>query len=150
MSSARFGELLGRFVPLSGQDVSEILEDQAISHRRFGQIALSLGLCRPEHLWRAWGAQLAYSPERVDLKSIGIDTQALTFLAVSVARDYGVIPVRSLPDLLILAASEVTLARAAEHLPGLLNKKIQFVLADAEQIEVAIRDGYPAESPAKD
>lgn len=150
MSSARFGELLGRFVPLSGQDVSEILEDQAISQRRFGQIALSLGLCRPEHLWRAWGAQLAYSHEQVDIKSIGIDTQSLTVLAASVAREYGVIPVRFLPDLLIVAASEQTLARAAEHLPGLLNKKIQFVLADAGQIEAAIRDSYPGEAPAKE
>lgn len=150
MSSARFGELLGRFVPLSGQDVSEILEDQAISHRRFGQIALSWGLCRPEHLWRAWGAQLAYMPEHVDLKTIGIDTQSLTGLTATIARDYRVIPVRCLPDLLILAASEGALARAAEHLPRLLDKKIQFVLADPDQIDAAIRDCYSGDAAAKE
>lgn len=35
-----FGEWLGRLVPLSTHDVSEILADQAATGRPFGEIAL--------------------------------------------------------------------------------------------------------------
>ena len=142
MSTARFGELLGRFVKLSDQDVSEILEEQAMSHRRFGQIAMSWGLCRPEHVWRAWCDQLADGPERVDLGAVGIDTQALSQISAELAREFGVVPVRSLGEQVILAVSPETLERAAEKLPGLTGKRLQFVLADAEQIAQAITVRY--------
>ena len=142
MSAARFGELLGRLVPLSNQDVSEILEEQTMSHRRFGQIAMSWGLCQPEHIWEAWCDQLVHCPERVDLKTVGIDTQALSHLSAELAREFCVIPVRSLGERVIVAASEKTLKRAAEELPRLLGKHVQFVLADAKEIEQAIRSRY--------
>jgi hypothetical protein len=142
MSTARFGELLGRLVPLSDQDVSEILEEQTMSHRRFGQIAMSWGLCRAEHVWRAWCDQLASGPERVDLGMIGIDTQALGHLSGKLAREFGVVPVRTLGERVILAVSPETLDRAAELLPGLMGKHVQFVLADAEQIAHAITVRY--------
>jgi type IV pilus assembly protein PilB len=142
MSIARFGELLGRLVPLSNQDVSEILEEQTMSHRRFGQIAMSWGLCQPEHVWEAWCNQLAHCPERVDLRTVGIDTQALTHLSHELAREFGVVPVRSLGERVIVAASEQTLMRAAQDLPRLLGKHVQFVLADAREIEKAISSRY--------
>jgi len=143
MGAARFGELLGRFVPLSQHDVSEILEDQAISHRRFGEIALSWGLCRPDHIWRAWSAQLAQRVEKVDLPSIGIDTQALTHLDAALAREFAAIPLRVMENQIIVAVSEPTARRASEQLPGLLTRQVQFVLADAQQIDSAIREYYP-------
>ena len=58
-ASMLFGQCLGRVVPLSAHDVSEILEHQAATRRRFGEIALAWGLCRPQHVWQAWWAQLA-------------------------------------------------------------------------------------------
>src|SRR5439155_6477219 len=54
---ARIGELLSRMVPLSGHDVEEILQEQSATRRRFGEIALAWGLCKPEHVWDAWGQQ---------------------------------------------------------------------------------------------
>ena len=54
---ARIGELLSRIVPLSGHDVEEILEEQSANRRKFGEIALAWGLCRPEHVWDAWCQQ---------------------------------------------------------------------------------------------
>jgi hypothetical protein len=142
MRTARFGEFLGKLVPLSGQDVAEILEEQTMSHRRFGQIAMSWGLCQAEHVWQAWCDQLANCPERVDLHVVGIDTQALGHLSAELARQFGVIPVRSLGDRAIFAASKDTFELAAERLPKLLNKRIQFILADASQIDQAIRNCY--------
>jgi hypothetical protein len=146
-TAAQFGEMLRRFVPLSNHDVSEILEDQALSHRRFGEIALSLGWCQPDHVWRAWGAQLAHNPQHVDLDRIGIDNQALAILGSARARQFGVIPVRVLDDQLILAASQPNLDHARNELPQHLSRKLLFVIAPESQIQNAIDRFYP-ESPA--
>src|SRR5439155_13147358 len=83
---ARFGELLSRMVPLSGHDVEEILQEQNANRRRFGEIALAWGLCRPEHVWDAWAQQNADGNELVDLEQIGIDAQAAAMLSPDDAR----------------------------------------------------------------
>ena len=150
MNATRFGDFLGKVVPLTGQDVAEILEEQTMSHLRFGQIAMSWGLCQAEHVWQAWCDQLAQCPERVDLQVVGIDTQALCHLSANLAREFGVIPVRSLGDRAIFAASKDTFELAVEKLPRLLNKRIQFILADASQIHQAIQNCYGFElTPGK-
>lgn len=140
--AAPFGELLGRFVPLSSHDVAEILQEQSVSRHRFGEIALRWGLCRPDHIWRAWGVQLAQQPQQVDLAAIGIDTQAVAHLDAKLARAFHAIPVRALDDQLIVATTESGLPRALEHLPLLLNRQVQFVVADDAQIDAAIREYY--------
>jgi hypothetical protein len=53
-----FGELLSRLVGLSQHDIAEVLADQAISHRRFGEIAMAFQWVRPQEVWQAWWAQL--------------------------------------------------------------------------------------------
>src|SRR5438046_1826862 len=82
---ARIGELLSRMVPLSGHDVEEILQEQSATRRRFGEIALAWGLCRPEHVWDAWCQQSENGTETVDLDKIGIDSQAAAMLPAALA-----------------------------------------------------------------
>jgi len=142
MSAAQFGEMLRRFVPLSNHDVAEILEHQAVSRRKFGEIALSWGLCRPDQVWAAWWTQLAHERRRADLEEIGIDAQSVGCLPARIAREFGVLPVRVLDEHLILAAADETLGRAEAELPQRLNRKIAFVLADAGQIEKLMRRYY--------
>ncbi len=67
MSQARFGEHLSRLVNLSRHDVDEILEEQSSTRHRFGEIALSWGLCTPENVWQAWCDQLLSQVQKVDL-----------------------------------------------------------------------------------
>src|SRR5678816_132863 len=99
----RIGELLSRMVPLSCHDVEGILQEQAANRRRFGEIALAWGLCRPEHVWDAWCQQSADGAEIVDLEQIGIDAQAAAMLPAETARQMSVIPVRVLSDAALLA-----------------------------------------------
>src|SRR5438552_3699632 len=105
-SGRRFGELLGKLVKLSQHDVEEILEDQTATHRRFGDIALSWGLCEPEHVWQAWSDQLLTQVQQVDLEKLGVDSQAAGMIQREVALKLCAIPIRCLGHHLIIAVGE--------------------------------------------
>jgi hypothetical protein len=99
------GELLGRLVNLSRHDVDEILEEQSSTHHRFGEIALSWGLCAPEHVWQAWCDQLLQQVQKVDLEKLGVDSQAAAMISSDLARRLNVIPIRCLGRQLIVAVA---------------------------------------------
>jgi type IV pilus assembly protein PilB len=143
MGAGRFGDLLRRVAPLSQQDVAEILDAQAVSRRRFGEIALSWGLCQPEDVWQAWIAQLAHRAERVDLRQIGIDTQALKLVPPAIAREFGVVPVRALCGQLVLATTDDAYPRALSDIPPVIAAEVRFVLCEQEQLEEALVTLYP-------
>ncbi|MGH7176342.1 MAG: hypothetical protein ACREJC_03080, partial [Tepidisphaeraceae bacterium] len=86
----RIGELLSRLVPLSTHDIDEILHEQSSTRKPFGAIALSMGLCRPEHVWRAWCGQLDDVLPTVDLDTFGVDAQALSFVPAATAAQFSV------------------------------------------------------------
>ena len=143
MSAKRIGEILSSLVPLSGHDVEEILSEQSSTRRRFGDIALSMGLCRPEHIWKATTAQLDAGPRHVDLDAFGIDAQALEHLPAKTARALGVIPLRVAGETLVVAAHGDSLTVAGDVLPVILSHSIKFVIADREQVESALATYYP-------
>jgi len=146
MRRALFGELLSGLVGLSDHDISEVLEDQAISHRRFGEIAMAFQWCRPQHVWQAWWAQLEQSTQRVILPTVGVDTQALGALPRALAEEYAVIPIRIYGEQLVLAATDESQPRASVELPQLVRKSIRFVLAPEQQIRDAIAAHYGGEA----
>lgn len=150
MSAGRFGDLLRRVVPLSQQDVAEILDAQAVSRRRFGEIALSWGLCQPEDVWQAWIAQLAHRIERVDLRQIGIDTQALKLVPPAIAREFGVVPVRALCNQVVLATTEDAYPRALSDFPPLIAAEVRFVLCEQSQIDEALAMLYTPGAESRD
>jgi hypothetical protein len=142
MRHALFGELLGGLVGLSDHDIFEVLEDQAISHRRFGEIALAFHLCRPQHIWQAWWAQLEQTAQRVVLPTVGVDTQALGSLPRRLAEEYSVIPIRIYGEHVVLAATDESHVRASTELPQVVRKSMRFVLAPEQQIRDAIATHY--------
>ena len=148
MSTMLFGECLGKVVALSTHDVSEILETQAATRRRFGEIALSWGLCRPQHVWQAWWEQLAHHTPTVDLTRTGVDAQALAHVPPAVAREFRVVPLRCFDEQLVLATSEHALSRARAELPPLLGKHVRFALVLGDQLDAAIDAYYPASVPS--
>jgi hypothetical protein len=143
MSSKRIGEILRNLVPLSGHDIEEILSEQSATRKRFGEVALAMGLCRPEHIWKATTAQLDAGPRHVDLDTFGIDAQALEHLPAKTARALGVIPLRVAGETLVVAAHENSLVVAGEVLPVILSHRIKFVIADRDQVETALATYYP-------
>jgi len=144
MCHPKFGQLLGRLVNLSQHDVEEILEEQGATRQRFGEIALSWGLCEPEHVWQAWCDQLLTQIQKVDLDVLGVDSQAASMIHRDVALKLGAIPIRCLGRQLVVAVSDSNTARAAAELELMTAKDLRFVLADARQIDRAISTYYPA------
>jgi hypothetical protein len=144
MSQPRIGELLSRLVGLDEHDVDEILQEQSATRKRFGEIALSWGLCRPEHIWQAWSHQLNQRLQHVSLLEFGIDAQATLHLSRLLARKYQAVPIRFHERQLIVAVTEQSHALAARDLPRLLGKSLCFVLAESPEIEAALNDYYPA------
>jgi len=140
--AAKFGQMLSRFVPMSDHDIHEILDEQAVCHRKFGEIALSWNLCRPDHVWRAWFAQLAHQPQQVDLGECGIDTQAIAAVAYAIAKEYSVLPLRVLDDELIVATTRSQHERALQLLPDALKRSVRFVIADERSVLAAIKTHY--------
>jgi len=132
------GELLSQMVELSGHDVEEILHEQGTNPRRFGEIALSWGLCQPEHIWSAWCLQVREDMETVDLDRDGIDAQAVALLSGDAARVFRAIPIRTGESEIVVASAEPLGQCSRTELQKLLNKQLKFVLAPARQIDAAL------------
>lgn len=140
--SLRFGDILGRNVPLSHVEVEEVLSEQRTSGRRFGEAAIDLGFCTPEDVWHAWATQLQDGEREVDLNEVGIDAQAVASLPGEMAIEFGVLPVRRAGDVLVLAVSRAGLARAGKELPRWLKLSLRFVVASPDDIARAIEVCY--------
>jgi hypothetical protein len=148
MSQARFGELLGRLVHLSRHDVDEILEEQSATKHRFGEIALSWGLCTPENVWQAWCDQLLSQVQKVDLEKLGVDSQAAAMISSELAHRLGAIPIRCMGQQLIVAVPSNNTDHIAAELRKVTDMQLRFVVADAIQIGQAISVYYAAEHRA--
>ena len=143
MQRLKFGEMLKRLVPLSTHDVDEILHEQRASNMRFGETAISMGMCSPQHVWSAWCGQSSEQVEKVDLDEVGVDAQATPLIPRDIAMRFGVIPVRVSDGALVVATSDVCFEEAVVGLPPLVNLKLKFVLAPQEQVQRALTVYYP-------
>ena len=139
---ARIGELLSRMVPLSGHDVEEILQEQQATHRKFGEIALAWGLCQPEHVSDAW-VQQAQQTLTIDLDEVGIDAGAASLLPGDVARRLGVIPVRCVGDVALVATAEESVEQMITELSGIMHRQVKFIRADRRQLGAMLDRYYP-------
>jgi hypothetical protein len=138
----RIGQILSHVVPLSAHDVEEIVQEQRVTRLRFGDAALALGLVRPEHIWRAWLAQIQHTPTEVDLDQIGIDTQAIHYLAAATARQFGVVPVRAFDNLLVIAANTTPQPEVIDQIQRTAAKHVIIVYASKLQIDQQLQHHY--------
>ena len=140
--------MLEQMGKLSGHDIDEILHEQSAAgaKKSFVEIALTWGLCQPEHIWKAWANQLCDGFESIDLMTTGIDAQAVSRLPKELAIRFCAIGVRLLEDELVIAISDPAHIAVFEHLNEMHDTKPRFVLAEAQQIRDMIARYYPAEA----
>ena len=143
MDRQRMGEMLARIAQLTPHDVDEILAEQRYRRRPFGQIAIALGFCQPEHVWSAWCSQLAERAEAVDLDHLGIDAQAIEFLPREVAQGLRALPVRVWEGVLIVAVGDSACASGVAELARRVGMEVRCVLAPPGQIERGLARYYP-------
>jgi hypothetical protein len=138
----RIGELLSEMVHLSEHDVEEILQEQKSCGKRFGEIAMSWGLCEPEHVWRAWCNQTGDRLERVHLDRIGVDAQAVGLLPREQAIAFHAIPIRRYESLIVIALADPAQQERLRATLASLGKQLKFVLADPMEVDWAIGTYY--------
>lgn len=139
-----FGEWLSSIVALSSHDISEILAEQEVNPRPFGEIALAWGLCRPQDVWCAWWNQLASQTRSIDLARIGVDSQAVGLLPHHLARQFCAIPLRAVGRQIVVAVAATGLDTARMSLPALMAGELTFVSAPVDQIHQFIHAHYPS------
>jgi hypothetical protein len=139
----RIGELLGQMGKLSGHDIDEILQEQSASGHRFGDIALTWGLVQPQHIWTAWCSQLQEDAAPVDLDQLGIDAQVTARIPGELAWRLHAMPVRRIENQLVFAISDLSQVAALQQFEKSSGVRVRFVLADAKQIDAALKQHYP-------
>lgn len=144
MLQPRIGQVLKRVARISELDIEEILQEQSLDHRRFGEIALSMNLCAQRDVWRAWFMQLGDSTPRIDLREFGIDSQALQHVPWNIALHYQLMPLRVQEDQIVAAIAEDAALPSADELTPRLKKEIRFVRANTEQVRAALLAHYGA------
>lgn len=138
----KIGQILSQMAHWSNHEVEEILCEQTGTRQRFGDLAVALGYCNPDQVRQASVVQLAGRPQRVDLRQIGIDAQALSHLPYRLAIRFQAIPIRATGDQLIIATNMPADHPGRAILQKRLERPLHFVLADSKQISEAIHQYY--------
>ncbi len=86
------GQILCEMGKLSTIDIDEILEQQAVSHGRFGEIAMSWGLCEAVDVCEAWCIQFAEGFDWPDLSHCEIDAKVILAVPGELARQLHIVP----------------------------------------------------------
>ncbi len=136
------GQILVDMGLLEPWQVDKIMEHQCRTRQRFGQIAVSWGWAKPQHIWGAWAQQLATENKVVSLDDIGVDTAATEKVPPAIARQYQVVAVRTWGDNLVLAVPEKMAEQARRELPALLAGHLFFCVADPAQVQTAVERAY--------
>src|SRR5688500_9680257 len=144
MSRTLIGQVLSNMGTLSAHDIDEILAQQAPTRQRFGEIALQWGLCDADTICEAWCSQLAQGAARVDLQQIGVDSHATDCVPRAIAIKLGIMPIRSIADKVIVAASRELTEDEVAELISVAQRGVRIVIADPRQIQAALAAYYPA------
>jgi hypothetical protein len=142
MSRPLIGQVLGRMGKLSTIDIDEILAEQLLSRRLFGEIALAWGVCEPKHLCDALCSQLGDGLEMLDLSEIDVSEPALACLSSAAAREARLMPVGMIGDELIIATASPPEPAEAARIARLAGREVRFVRVEAGQLDEAIELHY--------
>jgi len=137
------GQILSRMGKLSSIDIDEILEQQAISHGRFGEIAMAWGLCEPGDICEAWCIQFAEGWDGFGTSSSEIDAALLLSVPAELARELHIVPLVSIADQMVVAAAQPMDGDQWMQILEATGKDVRFILAEPEAIEEALEVYYP-------
>ena len=137
------GQILCEMGKLSTIDIDEILEQQAVSHGRFGEIAMSWGLCEAVDVCEAWCIQFAEGFDWPDLSHCEIDAKVILAVPGELARQLHIVPLVSIADQMVVAAAHPVDGAEWMQILEATGKDVRFILAEAGAIDEALEVYYP-------
>lgn len=144
MNRLRMGEALRRMGKLSTIDVDEILFEQEVAPRRFGDIAVSWGLCRQEDIAQVWCDQFVAAS--IDVAEI--DSVALDCIPPEMAFRLCVAPLKLMAGQLVVAAPEEPDSAAMAELVRKTKRDIRVIPVARQRIERMLAIIYAAKIAA--
>jgi hypothetical protein len=144
MCGLRIGEILERQGVLSRDQVSEILAEQRLSHRPFGDLAERLFGVDGRVIEDAWVRQYAEFAGVTDLRGVKVEAAALRLLNRRQAWQFKMLPLRKDEDGdLHIATDEEHLVRGVNFASRAIDDSVMFVLAESVQLREFLMRHYP-------
>lgn len=139
----RIGDLLVRQGVLTQEQVDDILVEQRVVGRPFGELAERLFGVSPRAVERAWAEQYSQISGVYNLRSAAFDPEALALVNARQAWQFRVLPVRFSGDELTICSTKDHLVRALRFVGWKLESPVHFVLAEPEQLGEMLVRYYP-------
>jgi general secretion pathway protein E len=125
---------------ISEEQLRRVLELQRQSGDRLEQILLQQRLITPQQL--AFFTSLQLGIPFVNLKKEGVRPHALKLIPESIARKYGVIPVDTTDNTIVIAMEDPRDIEAIEDLAAVTKKRVEPVISTAQDIQEMIDLNY--------
>ena len=147
MAYKRLGELLVTAGTITEEELARGLALQKDTKERLGTVLISNNIITEEKLIEALQMQLGI--EFVDLTKVNIPTELAQALPKNIAKQYQVVPVRTVKDELYLAMSDPMNFYAIEEVRKAVRKKVVPMVAMAAAVDRSIQVLYGNEGAAK-
>ncbi|MEM9166015.1 MAG: hypothetical protein AAGB48_03215 [Planctomycetota bacterium] len=139
----RIGDLLVQAGVLTELMRDEILEEQRILGRPFGQLAERMFGIDPDVIEQAWAEQYESLAGVVDLSTFTIDSQAVEAVTSRQAWQFKLLPIAFRHGELMICTPRVNLPRALRFAATQLAEACFFVVADVDQLADQLQRHHP-------
>lgn len=139
----RLGDILVERGVITGSQRDQILKAQIRNPRPFGELAERMFNVSPAEVEDAWAEQYASCAERVDPRTMRIDDRLLPLLDRRQAWQFGLLPVRSDGEELVVCTTRHHLVRALKFAGWTMTAPCYFVLAEPKALGEALTRYYP-------
>ena len=138
--SKQLGELLLERGIINSSQLEKALKMQKEKGGLIGQILVTLGYAKEEEIAQALTVQ--YGFPYLPLESYEINADAIKLIPENVAKQYNLIGIDKMEDLLTIAMSNPLNAQAVEDIELLSNCKVQVFVSTMTDINNAIKKYY--------
>ena len=147
MAYKRLGELLVGAGAITEEDLNRGLELQKGTKERLGDVLVNHGIITEDAVIEALTNQLGI--QYIDLTKVNVPTELAQVLPKNIAKQYNVVPVRSIKDELYIAMADPMNFYAIEEVRKAVRKKVVPMVARKNAVERAIQVLYSNEGAAK-
>ena len=139
----RLGDLLVLTGVLTPQQRDEVLNEQRLGGRPFGEIAEWMFGVSPAAVEAAWAQQVSDLAPHIDPRSENVDPYALRQIGRRQAWQFSVLPVRFIGEELVVCTTQDELPRALKFVGWRIGSLCRIVIADPELLGEALERHYP-------